>query len=286
MDFDFDRIIDRRGTNSIKWKFFEEGVLPLWVADMDFGVPEPIRSTLQANVEHGIYGYEIPSLELRETVARRMQRLYQWDVTPEMVVATPGVVAGFTAAAQAVCLERQSILVQPPVYPPFLKLPDQTGLFRREAPLVKSVDGSSLHYHIDFDRFEQAAHSTPESKTAMFLLCNPHNPTGQVYTQDELSRMAEICLENDVVICSDEIHSELLLGGAEHHPIAALAPSMAARSITLIAPSKTFNIPGLFCGFAIVPDKDLLERYKKSVERLAYACQQLWVGGSANSFFG
>jgi cysteine-S-conjugate beta-lyase len=285
LEFNFDRLIDRENTNSIKWKQYGPDVLPLWVADMDFAVPEPIQSTLRAMVGHGIYGYEMPSLELRETVARRMQRLYQWDVTADMVVATPGVVAGFTAAAHAVCADGQAILVQPPVYPPFLKLSEQTALLRREAPLVKSVDDSGLHYHIDFDQFELAVHSGV-SKTAMFLLCNPHNPTGQVYTPEELSHMATICLENDVIICSDEIHSELLLGGAQHHPIAALDPHIAARTITLIAPSKTFNIPGLFCGFAIIPDKGLLERYKQSVERLVMHVSSFGLAAAQTAFSG
>ena len=268
MTYNFDSIIERRGTNSIKWRQYPEDVLPLWVADMDFAAPEPIRAALQRFVEHGVFGYEFPTKELRETVAARMQTLYGWQVSPDAVVATPGVVAGFTLAAHALCTAGQGILVQPPVYPPFLKVHENAGLVRQDAPLALETDGSTLRYAVDFDIFQKAVHSGG-ARTGMFLLCNPHNPTGQVYTRDDLARMADICLKNDIFICSDEIHSEILLGGAKHFPIAALDPEIADHTITLIAPSKTFNVPGLFCGFAIIPNQDLLERYKKTVERMA-----------------
>jgi cystathionine beta-lyase len=268
MTYNFDSIIERRGTNSIKWRQYPQDVLPLWVADMDFAAPEPIRAALMRVVEQGVLGYDFPTKELRETVAARMQMLYGWQVSPDAVVATPGVVAGFTIAAHTLCMAGQGILVQPPVYPPFLKVHGNAGLVRQDAPLALEVGGASLRYAVDFVVFQQAVHSAG-ARTGMFLLCNPHNPTGQVYTKDDLERMADICLRNDISICSDEIHSEILLGGKKHIPIAALDPEIADHTITLIAPSKTFNIPGLFCGFAIIPNKDLLERYKKTVERMA-----------------
>ena len=268
MTYNFDSIIERRGTNSIKWRQYPQDVLPLWVADMDFAAPEPIRAALMRVVEQGVLGYDFPTKELRETVAARMQTLYGWQVSPDAVVATPGVVAGFTIAAHTLCMAGQGILVQPPVYPPFLKVHGNAGLVRQDAPLALEVGGASLRYAVDFVVFQQAVHSAG-ARTGMFLLCNPHNPTGQVYTKDDLERMADICLRNDISICSDEIHSEILLGGKKHIPIAALDPEIADHTITLIAPSKTFNIPGLFCGFAIIPNKDLLERYKKTVERMA-----------------
>jgi cystathionine beta-lyase len=268
MAYNFDSIIERRGTNSIKWRQYPQDVLPLWVADMDFAAPEQIRVALQRVVEQGVLGYEFPTKELRETVAARMQTLYGWQVSPEAVVATPGVVAGFTLAANALCSAGQGLLVQPPVYPPFLKVNASVGLVRQDAQLVAETGASTQRYEVDFDVFQKAIHSGG-ARTGMFLLCNPHNPTGQVYTKDDLVRMADICLRNDISICSDEIHSEILLGGMKHIPIAALDPEIADHTITLIAPSKTFNIPGLFCGFAIIPNKDMLERYKKTVERMA-----------------
>ena len=268
MMYNFDSIIERRDTNSIKWRQYPQDVLPAWVADMDFAAPEPIRAALQRLVEHGVFGYEFPSKELRETVAARMQTLYGWQVSPDAVVATPGVVAGFTLATNALCSAGQGLLVQPPVYPPFLKVNGSAGLVRQEAPLAVETGLSTIRYTVDFDIFQKALHSGG-ARTGMFLLCNPHNPTGQVYSRDDLARMAEICLENDIFICSDEIHSEILLGETKHLPIAALDAEIADRTITLIAPSKTFNIPGLFCGFAIIPNKDMLERYKKTVECMA-----------------
>ena len=268
MTYNFDSIIERRDTNSIKWRLYPQDVFPAWVADMDFAAPEPIRAALQRLVEHGVFGYEFPSKELRETVAARMEALYGWQVSPEAVVATPGVVAGFTLATNALCTAGQGLLIQPPVYPPFLKVHGSAGLVRQDAPLTMETDASTLRYAVDFDIFQKAVHSAG-ARTGMFLLCNPHNPTGQVYTREDLAHMADICLKNDIFICSDEIHSEILLGGAKHLPIAALDPEIADRTITLIAPSKTFNILGLFCGFAIIPNKELLERYKKTVECMA-----------------
>ncbi|MFH1524577.1 MAG: PatB family C-S lyase [Chloroflexota bacterium] len=267
MHYDFDRIIERRDTNSIKWSLYPEDVMPLWVADMDFAAPEPIIAALRTKVEHGIFGYEFAPRKLRETVAARMQKLYDWQVSPEAVVAMPGVIAGFIAAAQVACAPGQGILVQPPVYPPFLDLHQSGSFVRQDAPLKMVAEEQIIRYSVDFEVYARAINSN-RGQTGMFLLCNPHNPTGTVYSRDDLSRMADICLKEGAVICSDEIHSELLLGGAQHTPIAALDPEIAARTITLVAPSKTFNVPGLFCGFAIISDKDLCKHYKKTVERM------------------
>jgi cystathionine beta-lyase len=285
MPFDFDTVIERGDTNCVKWRQYPQDVLPLWVADMDFSAPEPILKALQCSLEHGILGYESPSRELRETVAARMQTLYGWQVSPDAVVATPGVVSGFTAAAHALCQAGQGILVQPPVYPPFLKVHESGEWKCQEAPLVLETKAATLRYRLDFDAFQQAVHSAG-ARTGMFLLCNPHNPTGQVYTRNELERMAEICLKDNAPICSDEIHSELLLDGTKHLPIATLGPEIADHTITLIAPSKTFNIPGLLCGFAIIPNRDLLERYKKALERLAMHVSSLGLVAAQAAFSG
>ncbi len=150
MLYNFDTVIERRATNCIKWRQYPQDVLPLWVADMDFAAPEPIRKALQCTLEHGVFGYESPTRELRETVAARMQALYGWQVAPEAVVATPGVVAGFTAAAHTLCTAGQGILVQPPVYPPFLKVHEAGGWVRQEAALVLETAGSTLRYTAGF----------------------------------------------------------------------------------------------------------------------------------------
>jgi cystathionine beta-lyase len=285
MAYNFDNIVERRGTNSIKWHQYPDDVLPLWVADMDFPTPEPVIAALRAKVEHGIFGYEMPTKALAETVAARMESLYGWKVLPEMVVATPGVIAGFNAAARTVCEPGQGILVQPPVYPPFLKVHEHTCMVRQDAPLALNTDGQTVRYELDFEIFEQAVH-TGDAKTGMFLLCNPHNPTGQAYAREDLKRMADICLKNGVFICSDEIHSELLLGTTRHIPIASIDPEVGEHTITLIAPSKTFNVPGLFCGFAIIPNQDLLARFKKTVEQMAFHVSSLGLAAAQVAYSG
>lgn len=267
MPYNFDQIIDRRSSNSIKWNAYPEDVLPLWVADMDFAAPEPIIKALQKAIAHGVFGYELPGKALLEPVAARMKTLYGWDVAPESVVAITGLVSGFYAAAQALCRPGDGYLIQPPVYMPFNDIQKHQGVIRQEAKLTKVAQDNILRYQINWDSFDNAFHSGG-SRTKMFLLCNPHNPTGQMYSAEELSRMAQTCLKHDTVIVADEIHSELLLGEQKHVPVASLSPEIAEKSITLIAPSKTFNIAGLFCGFAIIPNKELRERYKEQVERM------------------
>jgi cystathionine beta-lyase len=267
MPFDFDRIINRRNTNSIKWTAYPEDVLPMWVADMDFAAPQPIQKALLAAIEHGVFGYEMPSQALRQCVAARMKALYDWDVDEQSIVPVTGLVSGFYAAASTLCQPGDGYLIQTPVYMPFNNIQQSLGVIRQEALLTRVSDAQRVRYEIDWQGFEKAFNSGG-SKTKMFLLCNPHNPTGQIYAREELLKMAEICLKNDTVMVSDEIHSELLLGDARHTPIAALSPEIAERSITLIAPSKTFNIAGLFCGFAIIPDAKLRDHYKTVVERM------------------
>ncbi|KAF0106696.1 MAG: cystathione beta-lyase [Anaerolineaceae bacterium] len=285
MPYDFDRVIDRRATHSIKWKLYGPDVLPLWVADMDFPAPEPVLAALRRAVRHGVFGYEFPTRELREIVAARMDKLYGWKVSPEMVVATPGVIAGFTAAAGAVCAAGEGILIQPPVYPPFLGVHAKAGLARQFAPLECSAYSQELRYSVDWEAFARGLNSEG-AHTGMFLLCSPHNPTGRAFSRADLQRMAELCLKNGTAICSDEIHAELLLGGAEHVPVASLAPEIAARTVTLIAPSKTFNVAGLHCGFAIVAEKELRGRFKNTVERMAMHVNSLGLVAAQAAFSG
>jgi cystathionine beta-lyase len=285
MPYDFDRVIDRRHTNSVKWDAYPDDVLPMWVADMDFAAPEPVLAALRSKVEHGVFGYEWASKKLLETVAARMQKLHGWQVSADMVVAIPGIVSGFNVAARIAGKPGDGLLVQPPVYFPFLKVPENTGLKIQLAQLKQVNDPETLHYEIDFDEFE-ATINADGAHTAMFLLCQPHNPTGSVYTPQQLTRLAEICLRNGTLICSDEIHGELLLGGAEYTPMAALSPEIAQRTITLVAPSKTFNVAGLFCGFAIIPNPELCKAYKQEVERLTLHVSSLGLAAAQASFSG
>ncbi|MDW8327279.1 MAG: PatB family C-S lyase [Anaerolineales bacterium] len=261
----FDQIINRRNTDNTKWDLYGPDVLPMWVADMDFLAPPAVREALRAKVEHGIFGYQFPPSDWFGFVCERLERLYGWRTTPDMVVAVPGIIAGFNVAARAFCEPGSSLLIQPPAYPPFLQVHENAGLQRRFAPLVETAQDSTLRYAIDFDAFEAAI--TPD--TRMFLFCHPHNPTGRTFTSDELRRLADICLRHNIIICSDEIHSELLLGGATHTPIATLSPEIEQRTVTLISASKTFNLAALFTGFAVIPNAELRRQYRQTVERLA-----------------
>jgi cysteine-S-conjugate beta-lyase len=274
MPYDFSNHLDRTGTASLKWTQYPKDVLPVWVADTDFAAPDQILDALKNRLDHGVLGYEFPQASLLKAVADRMIKLYGWQVEPEAVVATPGIIAAFNAAAWTVGQPGQGLLTQPPVYPPFLALAGNVGLVNQFAQLRAETHEHVLNYRIDFDDFRGALHSNG-ARTAMFLLCNPHNPTGQIYTRAELQRVAELCLEHEVAIVSDEIHSELLLGEARHIPIASLSPEIERRTITLVAPSKTYNVPGLFCGFAIIPDAALRERFKKASDRLIHHVSSL-----------
>ena len=264
MAHNFDYTPNRRDRHVLnKWTWYPNDTIPMWVADMDFPAPKPILRELHKVLDQGVLGYEITSQSLRETVASRMDSLYRWKVKPEAVVAVTGIVSGFTVAARALCSPKNGVLIQTPVYNEFHEVKNNVGLQQLDAPLVKSVQGNILHYEIDWDLFEKQA-----KEAGMFLLCNPHNPLGIIFSRKDLLRMGEICIKNDLLIVSDEIHSELLLDDNKFTPLAKLSAEIAKRTITLVAPSKTFNVPGLFCGFAIIPNEELRLQYNKTVEHL------------------
>lgn len=257
MKYNFDRIIERRNTDSVKWRVFEEDVLPLWVADMDFSAPKPVIEALTKRVEHGIFGYAIDSQELKETITAMLARRFNWKVTVEDILFTPGVVVGFNLGCQSLAGKGDGVLIQTPVYPPFLRAAANGGFMQQEMELTRSNDGS---YSVDFDQFSHSI--TPQTRA--FLLCNPHNPVGRVYAKPELERMAEICLRNRIRIVSDEIHGDLIFKGHQHLPIASLAPEIAQNTITLMAPSKTYNIAGLDFSFAVIQNPDLRRGYEEA----------------------
>ncbi len=254
MAHDFDQLIDRRNSDSIKWHFYGEDVLPLWVADMDFASPEPVVAALRARVEHGVFGYGSEPRELREVLVARLQDLYGWTVPAEALVFLPGVVVGFNAACRAVTQPGDGLLVQTPVYGPILEAPAHARLTMDAMELTRQPDG-----RYTFDEAALAAAITP--RTRAFLLCNPHNPVGRAFDRAELTAMAESCLSQGITLISDEIHCDLMLDGRQHLPIAALAPEVGQRTITLMAPSKTFNIAGLGCSFAVIHDPELRRQF-------------------------
>jgi cystathionine beta-lyase len=257
MTYDFDQPIDRRRFKGMKWHQFDEDVLPLWVADMDFRSPDPVIRALHERVEHGVFGYGSDPLELREVVVDRLQRLYGWQVSPEALVFVPGVVSGFNLVCHAMATPGDGVLIQTPAFYPILEAPAGASMTNDEMELTLRPDG---RYEIDFDLFEH----TITDRTRTFILCNPHNPVGRVFRREELEQMAEICLRHNIIICSDEIHCDLLFQGSHHLPIATLAPEIANQTITLMAPSKTFNVPGLKCSVAIVQNPELMKKLEST----------------------
>ena len=255
MTINFDEIPDRRKSECTKWHAYDEDVLPMWVADMDFVSPQPVIQALHDRVAHGVFGYPRIMPELENVIVDRLAELYQWQIQPEDIVLNPGVVKGFNIACQAMAEPGGGVLVNPPIYFPILGAPKNAGMFRQDVELVRSEDGT---YQVDWEAFE----SVISEQTRLFILCNPHNPVGRVFQQEELTRMAEICLQHDIIICSDEIHCDLIFKGHRHVPIATLDTEIAQNTITLMAASKTFNLAGLQCSFAVIQNPELRERYK------------------------
>ncbi len=258
----FNREVDRRHSECIKWNRFDEDVLPMWVADTDFRCPEAVIRALHARVDHGIFGYGAPPKELDRTVIQRLKRLYDWDVQENQIGYIPGIVTGFNAAIRAFCEPGEAVIYQTPAYPPFIGAPDSARLKGVQNPLLQHEDGT---YHLDFDRFEQQIIS---ENVRAFILCNPQNPTGRVFTREELTQLAEICLRQNVLIISDEIHCDILFDGHKHIPIASLSPEVAANTITFMAPSKTYNIAGLHASVCVIQNPSLMDKFHRFSEGL------------------
>ena len=263
-NYNFDQVIERRGSDSAKWLRYSEDILPLWVADMDFVSPPEVIQALHERVDHGVFGYGSDPAVLRDLICERLQVRYEWTVDPEAIVFLPGLVAGFNVAARAIGERGDGVLICTPVYHPFLHAPANQRRILQNAPLVSSRSSAggleTIHYEMDLDAFDGAI--TPQ--TRLHILCNPHNPVGRAFSQSELEALAAKCLEHDLVICSDEIHCDLLLGNTKHIPIAGLDPEIARRTITLMAPSKTYTMPGLACSHAVITDPELRRQFRQA----------------------
>ncbi|WP_412478348.1 MalY/PatB family protein [Azonexus sp. IMCC34839] len=253
----FDEPIDRRDSDSIKWgKYAGRDVLPLWVADMDFAAPPAVIEALHRRIDHGVFGYGHPWPSLTESVLAHLESEYSWKIQPEWIVWLPGLVTGLNVACRAVAGE---VLTATPIYPPFLSAPrlSERPLKRIELALT---DG---RWGWDLAALEQATTSHAE----LFLLCHPHNPVGRCWRREELSALADYAERHDLIVCSDEIHCGLILDEDKRHiPFASLSPEAAKRTITLMAPSKTFNIPGLGCAFAVISDPTLRRRFHRAMD--------------------
>ncbi len=248
MTFDFDTPLERLGTDSQKWqKYAGRDVLPMWVADMDFKSAPAIMEALHRRVDHGIFGYARPVKSTVDAVVDAMQQRYGWKIEPSWIVWLPGLVVGLNVTAQAFAEPGDEVLTLAPVYPPFMSAPKNSA---RVSVCVDWVlrDGA---WAIDWDALERAV--TPRTK--LFYLCNPHNPLARVWRREELVRLADFCERHNLILCSDEIHCDLILDPTlPHIPTSVLSPEIAARTVTLMAPSKTYNVPGLGTSIAIVPD--------------------------------
>jgi cystathionine beta-lyase len=255
---DFDRLVDRRNFASLKWnKYAGRDVIPMWVADMDFASSPAIVDALIARARHGVFGYSDPPAELNQVIADHLLHTYGWRIELEWLIWLPGLVTGINLVCRAIGDAGDDVITATPVYHPFLTGPVNQGRTVTRVPL--RLEGKRWQW--DFERLEAAI--TP--RTRLLLLCNPHNPVGRVLSREELAEIARIAHRHDLVVASDEIHCGLVLDADKPHvPFAGLDPDTGMRTITLMAASKTFNLPGLGCAFAVVPSTQLRARLRRA----------------------
>lgn len=256
--YDFDQQINRKNTNSVKFDslkevFGTEDLLPLWVADMDFLSPPEITEALKKRIEHGIFGYVKPNEDYYNSIINWLKNRHNWSIKKEAITFVPGVVKGYAFAIEKFTNINDKIIIQPPVYPPFKSITEGLDRAVVNNPLIFEDE----QYRMDFDHLREVA----KDGCKMLILCNPHNPAGRVWLKEELSELAEICYDNQVLVVSDEIHADLTLPGYKHIPFATVSDKAAKNNITLMAPSKTFNIAGIVSSFAVVENTEIRKKY-------------------------
>ena len=277
MKYDFDRQVNRIGTQAIKWEFSgekrnpvhlrptdmcagEAGVLPMWIADMDFPCPQPVVDVLVARAGHGFYGYTDTPDSYYASIVGWMKRRHGWEVDPEWICTTPGVVPALNFLVQTFVSNGEQVLIQPPVYHPFFSAIENNAAFVTGNPLVLK----DRRYHMDFN---DLAERVSDPKVKMAILCNPHNPVGRVWTRQELLRFGELCLKNNVLIVSDEIYADIVYQGKIFTPFAALGEAYTQQAIICTAPSKTFNLAGLQTSNIVIPNPELRARFLRTLEK-------------------
>lgn len=270
MKYDFDTVINRKNTNSIKWDctdeiFHSNGILPLWIADMDFQSPQPVIDALTKRAEHGVYGYTESSKAYYDSIITWIYKRFDWKISSDWIINTPGVVPAIIFSILSFTEPKDKILVQSPVYHPFFSSITNTDRELVNCPL-KNENG---HYTMDYEGIEEKFKTGVKAT----IFCSPHNPVGRVWTKEELTKFGELCLKYNVLIISDEIHSDIIYKGNKHIPIASISKEFSKNTITCIAPSKTFNVAGLETAAAIIENTEL---HKKLSETLS----KLWLGGS------
>lgn len=264
MHYNFDEIVDRSGTNAIKYDklkllFGHEDLIPLWVADMDFKSPPAVTEALRKRVEHGVFGYTLPSDEYFASIVNWLGRRHGWRVDAEYINFVPGVVKGFAFAIDEFTEKGDKVIIQPPVYHPFRIVTESIGRTVVNNPLLFE----NGQYKMDMDGLRRII---SENDCKMIILCNPHNPGGRVWTPGELYELADLCYENNILVVSDEIHADMALRGHRHTVFASVSEKAEAISITLMAPSKTFNIAGIVSSFAVIPNPEIRKRYMSYLE--------------------
>ena len=279
----FDCPPGRTDTDSLKWnRYAGRDILPLWVADMDFQSPPPVMEALHKRIDHGIFGYTLPSPAVTQAVVDWLKTRHCWTVRPEWIVWLPGIVSALHIVCRAFAQPEEEILTFPPIYPPFLTAPPLSQRRLVRCPLRREKNS----YTIDLDSLKNAV--SPRSR--VLLLCSPHNPVGRVWTKEELRTAAQICIGKNCLICSDEIHADLVLDPAKRHiPTASLSEEIARHTVTLASPSKTFNLPGLSCAYAVIPSDQLRRQFKHTmqgilphVNTLGYvACKAAYTEGTS-----
>jgi cystathionine beta-lyase len=263
--YDFDEIIERAGTGSVKYDrckelFGTEDVIPMWVADMDFRTPDFIVDAINKRMEDPVFGYTLREDAFYESVKAWMAKRHGWDIEKEWVTFSPGVVSALSMTILSLTKPGDNIVVQPPVYHPFYFVVEDNDRNIHRNPLILDKG----RYRMDLDNLK----SVIDENTRMVIISNPHNPGGTVWTQSELRQLGEICVENDLLLISDEIHSDLVAKRSRHTPTASLSQEIAQRTITCVAPSKTFNAAGLSTSAVIIPNTDFMAKYKRTLNAL------------------
>lgn len=290
--YNFDKIINRKGTNCLKYDYAVErgkpaDVLPLWVADMDFTVSEEITKSLHAAVDHGIYGYTQPKDAYYNAITNWMEKNHNWKTKREWIMKTPGVVFALGAAVKAFTKPEDAVLIQNPVYYPFTNIIRDNDRRVIDNTLVyeKRVTEGKSQYSIDYEDFER---KIVQEHIKLFILCNPHNPVGRVWTREELQQLGEICLRHHVIVVSDEIHNDFVYPGFEHTVFANVDPRFTEFTVTCTAPSKTFNLAGLQISNIFISNETLREAFQKEIDKTGYdepnalgavACEAAYRGG-------
>lgn len=265
MKYDFDKVIKRTGSNSIKWDFMErtfghKDLLPMWIADMDFAAPEPVVNTLMKKARHGVYGYTDKPRSFYDSISNWVSKRHGWEINNKWIVTTPGVVPAISLSVLAFTEPGDKVLLQSPVYHPFFSSIESN----RRVIVNNRLKLEDGRYSMDFADLEEKL----SKGVKMMILCNPHNPAGRVWNYDELVKIGDLCEKYNVLIVSDEIHSDLVYSGKRHIPIASLSKDISNRTITCMAPSKTFNIAGLSTSVVIISNKHLLRKFEDSVAQI------------------